>query len=80
MTGRRHIELTPRELTVVTLVVDGRSSAEIAATLEIAVRTVQAHLASAMEKTGTHTRTQLAVYALRRGLVPFEPPDEEPSR
>jgi DNA-binding NarL/FixJ family response regulator len=39
---------------------------------------VHAHLSNAMSKTQTHTRTQLAVYALRAGLVPLAPlsPDD----
>ena len=65
--------LTARERQVLQLVVDGCSSAEIADALGIATRTVQAHLATAMKKTNTHTRTQLAVHALRSGLVPIRP-------
>lgn len=54
---------------MVRLVVDGLTNQEIAERLFISVRTVQAHIASATSKTGTVTRTQLAVLALRRGLV-----------
>jgi DNA-binding CsgD family transcriptional regulator len=75
--------LTPRELEVVALVVGGLSNRAIADRLFLSTRTVQAHLANAMERTATSSRTQLAVYVLRRGLVPLDPaePDKsDPSR
>jgi len=65
--------LTDRELQTVALIVDGLSNDEISATLGITNRTVQAHLKNAMRKTGTRTRTQLAVHALRSGLVASNP-------
>lgn len=67
--------LTPRELEAVHLVVEGLSNREIAERLSISARTVQSHLEAAMAKTATKTRTQLAVAALRTGLVLS---DEEP--
>jgi DNA-binding CsgD family transcriptional regulator len=65
--------LSDRELQTVRLVVEGESNAEIAAALGVSARTVQAHIASAMRKTGTRTRTQLSVRALRTGIVPLNP-------
>jgi DNA-binding CsgD family transcriptional regulator len=67
--------LSPRELEVVLLVVEGLSNREIACHLAISPRTVQAHLANAMKQTGTRTRTQLAVFALRCGIAPLRPRD-----
>jgi len=64
--------VTKRELDVIGLVVTGLSNQEIADRLGLSARTVQAHLASAMAKTGARTRTQLAVCALRRGWVPLD--------
>lgn len=69
--------LSPRELEVVEQVVDGFSNREIAAHLTVSPRTVHAHVASAMSKTKTRTRTQMAVYAIRAGLVVRTPLDEE---
>jgi DNA-binding NarL/FixJ family response regulator len=63
--------LTPRELEVARLLVDGLSNQAIADRLSVSRRTVHAHLSNAMGKTGTQTRTQLAVFALRAGLVPL---------
>lgn len=71
--------LSARELEVVRLIVDGLSNREIAERLVISARTVQSHLEAAMEKTGTRTRTQLAVAALRAGLVPLMPQESAQS-
>lgn len=70
--------LSPRELEVVVLVIEGLSNAEIAARLSISKRTAQAHVASAASKLGVRTRTQLAVAALRCGLVSLDTDANEP--
>lgn len=66
-------ELSRREHEVVTLVVEGCSDSEIALRLGISPRTAQAHVSAALKKTGTNTRLQLAVHALREGIVPLHP-------
>lgn len=66
-------ELTSREREVVTLVSDGLSNNEIADQLYVSPRTVQSHVASALGKLGARTRTQLAVMAIRRGMIPLHP-------
>jgi DNA-binding NarL/FixJ family response regulator len=70
--------LTDREIQVVHLVVEGWTNPEIALRLTISPRTVQSHVASAMRKLEARSRTQLAVVALRRAVVPLLPlgPDE----
>ncbi len=66
--------LTPRELEVLGLIVDGRSNSEIARTLVVAPRTVAAHVEHILAKLGTPTRTLAAVRAERDGLyVPAAP-------
>ena len=65
--------LTPRELEVLVLVIDGMTNQEIADRLRLSRRTVHAHVSNAMKKTGTSSRTQLAVHALRTGVVPLHP-------
>jgi DNA-binding CsgD family transcriptional regulator len=67
--------LTPRELEVLGLIVDGRSNREIARTLVVAPRTVAAHLEHILVKLGVQTRTAAAVRAEREGL--FVPSPEE---
>ncbi|MEV4419107.1 LuxR C-terminal-related transcriptional regulator [Patulibacter sp. NPDC049589] len=67
--------LTPRELDVVRGVIAGLGNRDIGVELHLSERTVQSHVANAMRKMGTSTRTGLAVSALRRGLVPLDDPD-----
>lgn len=68
-------KITPRELTVLSLVVDGLTNPQIAERLSNSPRTVQSHVRSMMLKFAVQTRTQLAVMALRDGFVPLHPAD-----
>lgn len=61
--------LTPRELDVLRLVVEGLPDREIAAALSISPRTVQTHVASLFGKLDVSTRAEAAAVAVRRGLV-----------
>jgi DNA-binding CsgD family transcriptional regulator len=66
--------LTPRELQILGLLIDGQSNAEIAHTLTVATRTVAAHIEHVLHKLTAATRTLAAVRAEREGLyVPFLP-------
>jgi DNA-binding CsgD family transcriptional regulator len=60
--------LTPRELEVLGLLVEGCSNREIARRLVVAPRTVAAHLEHVLVKLGAPTRTHAAVRAERDGL------------
>lgn len=60
--------LTPRELQVLGLVVDGRSNQQIAHALVVTPRTVATHLEHILAKLGSPTRTVAAVRAQRQGL------------
>ena len=60
--------LTPRELEVLGLVVEGRSNQEIARTLVVAPRTVAAHVEHVLVKLEAPTRTLAVVRAEREGL------------
>ncbi len=64
--------LTPRERQILTLVAQGRSNKEMAASLGVAVKTVMAHRANMMDKLGCHNRSKLVQLAMRTGLVPME--------
>ncbi|MGY1740603.1 MULTISPECIES: response regulator transcription factor [unclassified Blastococcus] len=65
--------LTPRELEVLGLVIEGCSNQEIARALVVAPRTVAAHLEHVLVKLGAPSRTLAAVRAERAGLyVPAE--------
>jgi two-component system, NarL family, response regulator LiaR len=64
--------LTPREIDVLTLVARGRSNRAIADQLFIGEETVKTHISNILTKLHLADRTQAAIYALRRGLVPLE--------
>jgi NarL family two-component system response regulator LiaR len=62
-------EITSRELDVVRLVAQGRSNHEIAQELVISEKTVKTHISNILSKLNLSDRTQLAIYAIKRGLV-----------
>lgn len=68
-------ELTPREIDILELVVEGKTNKEIAYTLNISENTVKIHLRNILEKLHLQNRIQAAVYAVRQGLVD-EPPEQ----
>jgi DNA-binding NarL/FixJ family response regulator len=61
--------LTPRELEILRLIVEGRENGEIAEVLVISPATAKNHVAHVLDKLGMHNRVQAAVYAVRTGLV-----------
>jgi DNA-binding NarL/FixJ family response regulator len=61
--------LSSRELDVLALIVNGCSNAEIAEQLYITVGTVKTHVRNILNKLCVSDRTQIAVRALRAGLV-----------
>jgi len=67
--------LTAREIQVVQLAAGGATNDAIAADLVVSPRTVHSHIERAMKKTGAKNRTELAVIAVREGLVPPEAPE-----
>jgi DNA-binding NarL/FixJ family response regulator len=62
--------LTERELEVLGLVGRGRSNKEIATELGITERTARTHVSNILGKLGLASRTQAALYAVERRLVP----------
>jgi DNA-binding CsgD family transcriptional regulator len=63
--------LTGREMEVLRLLAEGRSSKEIAALLVISVATVQRHIANIYVKIGARGRADATAYAVRGGLLPL---------
>ena len=61
--------LTPRELEVLVMIVDGLTNKEIAAQLNVSAHTVKFHISSILGKLGASSRTEAATIGLRRGLV-----------
>jgi two-component system, NarL family, response regulator LiaR len=62
-------QLSPRELEVLKLMVEGRSNPEIATVLYLSPNTVKTHVRGIMNKLAVDDRVQAAVVALRAGLV-----------
>lgn len=63
------LPLTAREAQVLRHVAFGLSNREIAQSLEISVETVKEHVQNILRKTGASDRTDVAVRAVRLGLV-----------
>ena len=59
------VQLTPREIEVLTLVLQGLANKQIARRLGITERTVKAHLTSTVARIGVRDRTQAALWAQR---------------
>jgi DNA-binding NarL/FixJ family response regulator len=67
--GERSGGLTPRELEVLQMIVDGKSNKEIASALQLSANTVAVHRANIMNALDIHKTAELVVYAIRAGLV-----------
>jgi DNA-binding NarL/FixJ family response regulator len=68
-----HETLTARQREVLQLAAEGKTTAEIAARLNISPRTVENHRATLMQSLGLQNQTELIRHAMRHGLLP---PDE----
>jgi DNA-binding CsgD family transcriptional regulator len=64
-----HLTLTPRELEVLKLTMDGLTSAAISDRLAISTPTVNFHMRNLREKLGASSKHQAVLMALRRGLL-----------
>jgi NarL family two-component system response regulator LiaR len=62
-------QLTPRELEIIELLVQGRSNQDIADALYISLRTAQTHVRNILGKLDLKSRAAVAGYALQHGLV-----------
>jgi DNA-binding NarL/FixJ family response regulator len=67
-------ELTARQRQVLRLLVQGQSMKEIAYTLGVSIKTVEAHRAQLMDRLKIHDIPGLVRYAMRTGLIPPEEP------
>ncbi|MBC8141879.1 MAG: helix-turn-helix transcriptional regulator [Armatimonadetes bacterium] len=64
------IHLTKREIEVLSLVIEGKSSKEVAEHIYISKRTVDFHLANIYKKLDVTNRVQAFREATRRNLLP----------
>ena len=63
------IDLTEREIQVVSLIAQGRTEREIAEQLSISQSTVHFHAEQSRRKLGARNRAHLAALAVARGIV-----------
>jgi DNA-binding NarL/FixJ family response regulator len=61
--------LTPREREVVQLLAEGKTSKEVAVTLNLSVKTTETHRTNIMRKLDLHSVADLTLYAVRNGIV-----------
>ncbi len=61
--------LSPREREIAQLLAEGRTNKEIATTLGVSVKTIDAHRANIMRKLSLHSVTELVRYAIREKLI-----------
>jgi NarL family two-component system response regulator LiaR len=64
--------LTEREMDVVRLVAKGRNNHDIAQELVISEKTVKTHISNILGKLHLDDRTQLAIYAIKMGLIDLD--------
>jgi DNA-binding NarL/FixJ family response regulator len=67
--GAASSRLTTRQLEVLQLVAEGRSSKEVASLLKISVRTAEAHKARLLHALGLESTAELVHYAIRTGVI-----------
>jgi len=66
---KKTVEMTPRNREILKLVSDGFSNKEIAAVLNISVKTVEFHKSRLMRKLGLKSSAELVRYASQHGLI-----------
>jgi len=64
--------LTPRERQVLQLITKGFSNRQIAARLQISIKTVETHRGNMMRKLDVHDRAELVKFAIDSGLVTLQ--------
>ncbi|MDX6611239.1 MAG: hypothetical protein QOD75_425 [Blastocatellia bacterium] len=64
--------LSPRQREVLRLIAEGRTTKQMAQTLDISVKTVESHRAQLMERLNIHDVASLVRYAITVGLITVE--------
>jgi len=67
-----HATLTPREREVLQLIAEGMTTKQVAAHLNLNVKTVETHRRQVMEKIGADSVASLVRYALREGITTLD--------
>ncbi len=69
---RSHMDsdtLSPREREILQLIAEGKTSREIADTLNLSIKTVQSHRTNLMQKLDLHDRGDLIKYAIQKKII-----------
>jgi DNA-binding NarL/FixJ family response regulator len=61
--------LTPREREVIQLLAEGKTTKEVAGTLNLSVKTAETHRTNLMRKLDLHSVADLTLYAVRNSIV-----------
>lgn len=73
--GRKELnlpKLTPRELEIVQLLAEGKSTKEVACLLNLSVKTAETHRSNIMRKLSIHSVSELVLYAIRNNIIQAE--------
>jgi DNA-binding NarL/FixJ family response regulator len=62
-------DLTPREMEVLQLILEGGTNKSIASQLRISKKTVEFHLDNLYTKIGARTRVRVAIWAVGQGIA-----------
>ena len=71
--------LTAREREVIQLLVEGKSTKEVACVLGLSVKTAETHRSNLMRKLGLHCVSELVLYAVRNNIVQVAPAMQQPA-
>jgi DNA-binding NarL/FixJ family response regulator len=63
------LRLTPRQREIVQLLAEGKSSKEVAAALDLSVKTAETHRANIMRRLDCHSVSELVRYAIRNNII-----------
>lgn len=74
--GREEVKLTPREVDILRLIGKGLSNKAIAGSLGLTLRTVEGYVSNVLAKLNVSSRTEAALYALSKHLIPLNEDDE----
>lgn len=61
--------LSPREIEIMHLIVDGNSSSRIAENLNLSIHTINSHRKNILQKLNLKSPTQLIIYAIENGII-----------
>lgn len=65
--------LSPREIEVTKLLIEGKNTRQIASAFNLSTKTVEAQRRSTFKKLGIHSIAELTLWAIRQGLITLEP-------